>query len=170
MTKELYLLCLSPSGGYTPFCKYIDLTEIFSGSTAYAGFMGSMGNSGSISNINSWHFTDDLSIYDEAIVTADEFLLNDEMINREGSLFEYNLPNMGACGSNISWESSNSAFIAADGTVTPPTLEQGPQNLTLTATLSKGSAVRTTKEYNVIVKVPDSVIATADNDWLRPCL
>ncbi len=57
------------------------------------------------------------------------------------------LPTVGECGSSISW-SSSSAYLTADGKVTRP--HNAPENVVLTATVTKGS-VTDTKALNICV-------------------
>lgn len=56
-----------------------------------------------------------------------------------------NLVTEGEQETTIAWTSSKPEYIAADGTVTRPPEGAGDQNVTLTATISKGSATR--KKY-----------------------
>ncbi|MDL4839364.1 immunoglobulin-like domain-containing protein, partial [Aquibacillus rhizosphaerae] len=51
---------------------------------------------------------------------------------------------------NVSWESSNPAIIANDGTVNQPSYEEGNQDVVMTATISKGDT-SVTKEFIVTV-------------------
>ncbi|MEA4961635.1 immunoglobulin-like domain-containing protein [Lutispora sp.] len=165
--KSLYSLCLGPSGEYTYFSNSLDLSDKTVTNEVYAGFMGSLGNAGNTSEIGSWYFKNDLSIIDEAIVDADAAWLTDEMeILEDNPVDNFFLPLIGQYGSTISWASSNTDVVAADGTVKPPSLEQGNQTVTLAATITKGSAERTTRSFTITVKVPDIDIVTADCDWL----
>ncbi len=50
------------------------------------------------------------------------------------------LSTTGANGSEITWASSNESYIKPDGTVTRPKPDEGDQQVTLTATLTKGAA------------------------------
>ncbi|MBO9609984.1 MAG: hypothetical protein J7639_28765, partial [Paenibacillaceae bacterium] len=61
-----------------------------------------------------------------------------------------NLASSGAHGTTITWSSSNPSVIAADGTVTRPALNAGDANVTLTATISKGTA-SDTKTFTLTV-------------------
>jgi len=63
------------------------------------------------------------------------------------------LPTSGAGGTAVSWTSSNPAVISADGTVTRPVAGGSATPVTLTATLTKGSATAT-KQFTATV-LPD---------------
>ncbi|MBW7572388.1 immunoglobulin-like domain-containing protein [Caproiciproducens faecalis] len=79
------------------------------------------------------------------------------------------LPAAGAHGSTIQWTSSNSVYLAADGTVNRPAYSTGDRSVVLTATLTKGQA-SVQKTYSLTVKKLD---ATEDEllfegyDWLN---
>ncbi|HOJ10962.1 MAG TPA: hypothetical protein PK733_10270, partial [Clostridiales bacterium] len=163
----LHFLCLDPLGQYKYFCDSVKLADIMLPNEVYAGFMGSLGNAGNASEISSWYFKNDLSIMDEALADADEAELTFLMeILEADPISYYYLPLTGQYGSTISWVSSNTDLVAEDGTVNPPSLEQGNQTVILTATITKGSAERTTRSFTITVKVPDLDIVTADYDWL----
>ncbi|PWK10219.1 immunoglobulin-like domain-containing protein [Tumebacillus permanentifrigoris] len=53
------------------------------------------------------------------------------------------LATTGADGTTVSWSSTDTAYVATDGTVTRPTYVQGPQSITLTATITRGGATDT---------------------------
>ncbi|MED5524231.1 MAG: LamG-like jellyroll fold domain-containing protein [Pseudomonadota bacterium] len=53
------------------------------------------------------------------------------------------LPTLGSRGATISWQSSNSAVIASDGTVTRPNVGEGDQTVTLTATITLNGQTQT---------------------------
>lgn len=73
------------------------------------------------------------------------------------------LPTKGDRGSAISWSSSNTAVIANNGTVTRPAPTDDPANVTLTATLTRGSATDTkTFEATVLPAEGDQEKADAD--------
>ncbi|GHT22760.1 hypothetical protein FACS189430_05010 [Bacteroidia bacterium] len=65
------------------------------------------------------------------------------------------LATAGAEGTSISWSSNNPSVIAADGTVTRPPYEAGDATVTLTASITKGSA-SDTKEFSITVSKDDA--------------
>jgi hypothetical protein len=169
--KLLSIIYRDPSGGYNYFSDYLELADIFTGSEIYAGFMGSLGDAGNTSEIYSWFFNKDLSIIDEFAVEADEAWLTSEMEMLEAEPVEISsLPVIGQYGSTIQWASSNTDVVAEDGMVKPPSIVEGNQTVTLTATIGKGSIERVTRSFEVTFKVPDWDIATADFDWLTDSL
>ncbi|MCR4735766.1 MAG: InlB B-repeat-containing protein [Treponema sp.] len=70
----------------------------------------------------------------------------------------------GSNGVSVTWTSSNSAVISNDGVVTRPAFADGNASVTLTATLSKGSA-SDTKAFSltVIALTPYSYVVTFDS-------
>ncbi len=84
---------------------------------------------------------------------------------RDDVSISLNLPSNGPNRSAISWSSDNAHINAEDGSITPPTPEEGDQQVTLTATLSKNTTVKT-KTIIVTVKVPDSSAVPADDSGL----
>lgn len=100
----------------------------------------------------------------DTVWLANERILNgnSSLDNITGNLY---LPVAGPNGSVISWESDNEGAAASDGTVTRPAIEQGPQQATLTATLTMGSST-VEKVFIVTVKVRDADLVAADRDWL----
>jgi len=60
------------------------------------------------------------------------------------------LPTTGANGSTISWVSSNSLIVEANGTVHRPASKAGNKAVTMTATIQKGN-VTATKEFSLLV-------------------
>lgn len=73
------------------------------------------------------------------------------------------LPTTGQRGSAVTWASSNSAVIADNGTVTRPAPTEDPASVTLTATLSRGTASDTkTFEATVLPAEGDQQKADAD--------
>ena len=60
-------------------------------------------------------------------------------------------------GVAISWESNNSSIISNDGTVNRPSFLTGDITVTLTATLSRGSAVDTKSFVATVIKNPQIV-------------
>lgn len=166
--KELlHVFCQAPSGEYTYFTEYMNLAGIMSTNEVYAGFMGSLGDAGNTTEISSWYFRDDLSIIHEAAAEADKAWLTSEMERFEAGQVPYlQLPLAGPYDSSISWISGNTAVVAEDGTVNPPTIEQGDQTVTLTAIITKGSVVRETRTFTFTIKVADSYVTEADYGWL----
>lgn len=72
------------------------------------------------------------------------------------------LPATGANGSQITWASSNEAYIKPDGSVTRPKPDEGDQQVTLTATLTKGAATaQKTFDLTVSKEIEQLTIATA---------
>jgi len=161
-------LSQDPSDEYT-YIKYNneELAHLFADNKVYAGFMGSLGDAGNTSEISSWYLKDDLSIIDEAIVKADESRLISDMETLETNPIDFfYLTLVGQYGSAISWESSNTDVVAEDGTVNPLLPGEGNKQVTLRATIKRGSAVRTTRSFTVIIKVADVDTVEADNNWL----
>ena len=73
------------------------------------------------------------------------------------------LPTVGQRGSALSWSSSNTAVIANNGTVTRPSPTDDPANVTLTATLTRGTATDTkTFQATVLPAEGDQQKADAD--------
>nr|MCR4940237.1 InlB B-repeat-containing protein [Treponemataceae bacterium] len=70
----------------------------------------------------------------------------------------------GSNGVNVTWSSSNTSVVANNGTVTRPAFADGNATVTLTATLSKGTA-SDTKAFNVTVLAlaPYSYTVTFDS-------
>jgi hypothetical protein len=68
------------------------------------------------------------------------------------------LPASGASGTTITWQSSEPGVIGNDGKVTRPTHAQGDRQVTLTATISKGTASEA-KEFTLTVKPLAPVLA-----------
>lgn len=75
------------------------------------------------------------------------------------------MPLEGPNGSAISWSSNSPHVNAANGNVTLPTPEEGNQQVTLTATLSKGTVTRT-EQIIVTVRFSDASAVPADITWL----
>ena len=73
------------------------------------------------------------------------------------------LPTKGDRGSAVTWSSSNTAVIANDGTVTRPSATDDPANVTLTATLTRGSA-SDTKTFQATVLPAEGDQQKADAD------
>ncbi|MHA4893036.1 immunoglobulin-like domain-containing protein, partial [Enterococcus faecium] len=58
-------------------------------------------------------------------------------------------------GASISWSSSSAAVVSATGTVTRPAAGQPDAKVTLTATLTRGSATETAAFAATVLAVPD---------------
>ncbi|MFA9424564.1 MAG: immunoglobulin-like domain-containing protein, partial [Sedimentibacter sp.] len=174
VAKVLQLLSLDSNGNYTYSSYELDITEILT-NEIFVGFMGSMGDAENKSEISNWYFKNDLSLVDEKLVDADATLLTDDVLLFENSSLDnvtknLNLPTFGQYGSTISWESSNTDVLATNGEVNTPTTEQGHKPVTLTATISNGSAEPIIKTFAVTIKVKDEDLAAADSDWLTDTL
>lgn len=122
-----------------------------------------------------------------ALLDDYNWLNNDETILTWGDGYTYlyaleatrlRFPKLGEIGgSAISWASSDTSVIAVEedpnnvnnfiGVVTRPTYAQGNKDVTVTATISKGSAVLQ-KTYNITVlaKATDTEKVTLDKEWL----
>ena len=117
-----------------------------------------------------------LAVSEADIVEFDKIWLTDERVLKGNSALDnitenLDLPVIGNNGCNISWTSNNEEFVKATGEITRPTIEQGEQQATLTAEISKyseatGETVKGSKTFEIIVIVRDSDIAAADRDWL----
>lgn len=75
------------------------------------------------------------------------------------------LPDTGASGSDVTWETDQADYVTAGGAVTRPAYEDGNQTVTLTATVTKGD-VSMEKEFilRVIAEVEDTDPARALDD------
>ena len=75
------------------------------------------------------------------------------------------LPVTGANGTTISWSSTDTSVISAAGAVTRPKYTSGNADITLTATISKGSS-STEKTFNVtVIKSPISNAECVDIEY-----
>ena len=74
-----------------------------------------------------------------------------DQLNRLEISEDLELPLTGENGSSIAWESSNTAVIAEDGTLTLPSYSDGTQEVTLTAYITNGAA-ELTKTFCFTVK------------------
>ena len=108
------------------------------------------------SELYSFEFKEMQYIPDTVAVETDKEALTEELIrgnnaNLDNVTEDLNLITSipGGAGCTISWTSSNEAVIAPDGKVTR--LESGDEVVTLTATITKGSA-SDTKEFTINVK------------------
>ena len=63
-------------------------------------------------------------------------------------------------GVSVSWVSSDTSIIANDGTVTRPSFTTGSQNVTLTATLTKGDVTDTVVFYAYVVQLDKTAAET----------
>ncbi|MCR4431500.1 MAG: S-layer homology domain-containing protein [Tepidanaerobacteraceae bacterium] len=114
-------------------------------------------------------YYDNVGLYakssDEQAVAADKAALtfdvikgtNSEANNITGDLV---LPASGASGTTITWESSDTSVIGNDGKVTRPSYSQGDKHVTLTATVSKGTA-SDTRTFDLTVKALEQTDAEA---------
>jgi len=66
------------------------------------------------------------------------------------------LPTIGASGTAISWASTDPTVISTSGVVTRPTFTSGDANVTLTATISRGSASDTLIFNLTVTKLPET--------------
>nr|WP_312579337.1 immunoglobulin-like domain-containing protein [Sedimentibacter sp.] len=105
----------------------------------------------------------DRLLFDSAWLT-DERIMGDNT-TPSSITANLNLPVNAPNGSTISWESSNSEIVDTNGTVTRPSINQGCQDVTLTATISIGDESMQ-KTFDLTVKVRDEELAAADMDWL----
>ncbi|MCM1989819.1 immunoglobulin-like domain-containing protein [Oceanirhabdus seepicola] len=103
-----------------------------------------------IVSVSSIEFIDDGSgsLSDEEAVVGAKAALT--LGNTTSVTTDLNLPTTGLNETTISWESSNTAFVANDGAVTRPANGEGDATLTLTATITKGSE-SDTKDFTVTV-------------------
>lgn len=92
-----------------------------------------------------------------AIADTKYMLLRD--VDKDNVTENLELPTEGVNGTSISWSSSNEAYLTADGTVIRPPWFMGDQNITLTATLSRGASVETS-EYNIILPATERTVYT----------
>lgn len=111
---------------------------------------------------------------DQETVAADAGVLTEAVIlnkNTSGDSIRTNLslPAAGKNGSTITWSSSNSLYLTANGTVTCPSYSTGDQSVTLTATLTKGQA-SFQKKFLLIIKIQDATEEEnllEGSDWLN---
>lgn len=102
----------------------------------------------------------DISLTDANRVAGDEQALS--LGDTSAVTGNLTLPTAGAFGSAVSWASSNPSVIATTGTVTRPGAGAEPVDVTLTATISKGSSSATkTFEATVLPDETDQSRATA---------
>ncbi|MDD4843949.1 MAG: Ig-like domain-containing protein [Anaerotignum sp.] len=117
-----------------------------------------------------------IKTWDTADTNADSNWLDTAILNENSALesirTNLNLPEIGKFGSNISWASSDTAVVKADGTVSNPTFADGDKKIVLTATIVKGE-VTITKQINITVKTVeanDTEAVTADASWLEAAI
>jgi subtilisin family serine protease len=85
-------------------------------------------------------------------------LIKNNNVDQNEVTTNLNLPTKGNNDTTITWSSSNPSIIKNDGTVFRPSSDQGNREVTLTATITKGSAsVTKTFDLNVIC-IEDVVI------------
>ncbi|NOV00234.1 carboxypeptidase-like regulatory domain-containing protein [Paenibacillus planticolens] len=89
-------------------------------------------------------------------INEDWMLLTEDAIKADNPLLSQvtsnlNLPKKGQNGTDIAWVSSISRYLLPDGTVHRPSYTMGAIDVTLVATLSKGSADSRSKSFEVKV-------------------
>ncbi|VXB56048.1 Beta-xylosidase [Aeromicrobium sp. 9AM] len=98
---------------------------------------------------------------DADIVASDKAVLS--LGDLSGVTSDLTLPAIGQRGSAVAWSSSNTAVIADNGTVTRPAATDDPASVTLTATLTRGSA-SDTKTFQATVLPAEGDQQKADAD------
>ncbi|WP_185602350.1 S-layer homology domain-containing protein [Paenibacillus sp. 598K] len=90
----------------------------------------------------------------EAVASAKKALAIGYMTgdSKQSVTGDVTLPTAGVSGTTISWASSDTSVVATNGTVTRPTYGMEDQVVTLTATITKGTASNT-RTFTVTVKV-----------------
>lgn len=106
---------------------------------------------------------------DEEVVLDALVWLSELMVNANGDLSQVTkdltLPSYPYNGATITWSSSNTSIIGIDGKVTRPAYTKGDQEVTLTVTIRKGSALQQ-KSYDILVKrLPISTQEIVDEDY-----
>lgn len=111
-------------------------------------------------------------ITDEQIVqdVADNFLTDERVstqpLNSVTRILR-TLPTTGPDGAQISWNAGGSAYVTDDGLVTRPKTEDGDHTMTLTATVTKGSAVKTKGFSITVLAEPNGAALCAEvKGWL----
>ncbi len=95
-------------------------------------------------------------------------IIRNENVSLDNVLTSLALPTVGLNGSQISWESTNEAYVKIDGTINRPTFSQGTQSITLTATISKGSYEYTKTFYILVFPLAtDDEALSLDKEWLN---
>ncbi len=171
--KTLYMFFYNPIDGYQIFSWDADLSLMLT-NQVYVGFMGSMGDAGNKSEISSWYFKNDTSLYDEFVVDYNmEWLTESKILSFNSDLNNItsglNLRGQGEFIGTIDWTSSNMKLINTEyGFVTRPGSDEGDRAVTLTATLKSG-VVEKQKIFNCTVKALDRTnveIVQGDYSWL----
>ncbi|KGT72707.1 hypothetical protein MA20_48670, partial [Bradyrhizobium japonicum] len=80
---------------------------------------------------------------------------------------DVSLPTSGEKGSAISWQTSDAAVVEADGNVHRPANGAGDKQVTLTATLTKGSAADTASFLLTVKELPATASLTVDKEVIR---
>ena len=118
------------------------------------------------------HLTAAAAIDDYDAVNADTSGLTWERIQGE-NIHEndvqanLDLPTIGSNGTAISWVSTSAAVIDVDGVVVRPAAGQGNADVTLTATISRGTASETREFFlTVTEELSDAESVVADAIWL----
>lgn len=101
----------------------------------------------------------DISLTDANRVAADKAALDLGDISAVAD--DLALPATGAFGSTITWSSSDTAVVANNGAVTQPGAGSDPTDVTLTATLTRGTA-SDTRSFTATVVPDDSDLAKAE--------
>jgi len=109
---------------------------------------------------------------DELAVIADYDYLADYIVSGGGwagdIISDLYFPTIGDNGSNISWASGNETWVSSTGKVTRPTFIQGDKDVVITATFSKGTAVKEKQfEFTIMVLEPtDEDVVSIVWEWL----
>jgi hypothetical protein len=164
--KRLEMIFEAPSGEYNHYYADIDLSEMLTETEVYAGFLGSLDSAGNACEITSWQFANDLNIWDEAAVAADEWYLAYDMTRFDyGPLDYFSLLDSGEFGSTFIWHSDNPDVFSDDGTVNHPLPGEPDARVGLTAYIVKGAFMRT-RSFEIYVSPSGMEIVKADYDWL----
>ncbi|MDH5721684.1 MAG: DUF1566 domain-containing protein [Spirochaetia bacterium] len=112
-------------------------------------------------NISSGASKTETALTDAGSVVDDKASLTITYASTDSALAVYQnlgLATLGPSGTIITWVATYtpggadaSAVVAADGTIARPTLT-GDENITLTATISKGAATPETKTFDIVIK------------------
>jgi uncharacterized protein YjdB len=111
-------------------------------------------------------------ITDAQAVAADKAALNFDVIKGANTapdnvIANLTLPVSGASGTAIAWQSSDPAILGNDGKVTRPSHTQGDRQVTLTATISRGTA-SDTRAFSLTVKAFPPVIVSVTGVTVDP--
>lgn len=110
----------------------------------------------------------DITLTDVQAVAADTLTLTASELTFSGSdsptsvTSDIGLPQTGENGTTITWSSNSTVVISNTGEVTKPAAGQSNANITLTATITKGS-ISETKSFSITVMAESSVLADAEN-------